>query len=460
MDEVDPYDVWDLTPLPMPARSTLYAPAPIGMGTTLVESLSSYVVRLAEAHCVFSGRLMSRVIVPLVPGYSPLHPYALFREDGEKSTLLNGTGLSARYAVQALEKLTGRTDLVCLTLLPLAAIFPAIGGRLLRATKAWCSLCYQDWRARGQQVYDPLLWFFQDVALCSHHGCDLHTQCPYHNCAKSLPAVAWRSRSGYCSYCQRWLGLSQEGVKVMALRENQDRPDQQQGIQMVGDMLTLLSTRAIFPDQQRISKVLTAVAQLVTQGNLRAFARVLGLPPKQVYAWCHGDRRPEMTMLFRLCHDLGLALSDFLFQEIEMLQPCLNVASELLPHLPKKSNPIPVEPVYLALEQILASQEYPPLSLAKVARQLGQRYDTLYRVHPVACYAIAARYKSYLQQRKETRLRRLQEEIRQVALQLLACGIAPTQKRIAPHLSRPGILRNPLLRAFLHDVCRELREGA
>lgn len=460
MDDANQYDVWDLTPLPMPERSTLYAPSPLGMGTALVESLSSYVMRLAEAHCVFSGLLMSKVIVPLVPGYAPLQQHALFRENGDKSTLLNGTGLSAKYAVAALEKLTGRTDLVRLTLLPLAAIFPAKAGRLLRATKAWCPLCYQDWRARGQQVYDPLLWFFQDVALCSHHGCDLHTQCPYPNCAKSLPALAWRSRSGYCSYCQRWLGLPQEGVKGMTLRENQDKPDQQQMVQMVGDMLTLLSARAVFPDHQRISKVLRGVASKVAQGNLRAFARVLGLPEKKMYAWCHADSRPEVTMVFRLCHHLGLTLSDFLFQEIELLQPCLNVPSDLLPHLPKKNKTIPLEPVYLALEQILANQEDPPLSLGEVARQLGQSYTILYRVHPVASHAIAARYKSYLQQRKETRLQRLQEEIRQAALQLLACGISPTQKRIAPHLSRPGILRNPLLRVFMNDVCRELRERA
>jgi transcriptional regulator with XRE-family HTH domain len=458
MDEADQYDVWDLTPLPMPPRSALYAPPPIGMGTALVESLSSYVTRLAEAHCVFSGRLLSKVIVPLVPGYSPLEQHGLFREAGEKSTLLNGTGLSAKYAVQALEKLTQRTDLVRLTLLPLAATFPAKARRLLRATKAWCPHCYQDWHARGLDVYDPLLWFFQDVAICSHHCCSLSTQCPYQNCARFLPAVAWRSRSGYCSYCQRWLGLPQECVKVMPCPEKRDRPDQQQVVQMVGDMLTILSARAVFPDQQRISKVLTGVASKVAEGNVTDLARALGIVQSKVQAWCHGDRRPEMTMLLRLCHDLGLSLSDFLFQEIEMLHPCLNVPNERLPHVPKKKNTIPVEQVYSALEQILASQEYPPLSLGEVARQLGQRYDILYKVHPVACHEIAARHKSYLQQRKETQLQRFQEEIRQAALQLLASGISPTLKRIAPQLSQPGILRSPQVRQYLHEICQEVEE--
>ncbi len=461
MDETDQYDEWDLSPLLMPPRSTLYALQPIEMGTPLVESLSSYVTRLAEAHCVFSGLLMSKVIVPLVPGYAPSErQHGLFRLSGERSTLLNGTGLPAKYGVQALKTLTGRTDLYCLTLLPLAAIFAAQARGLIRLTKAWCPVCYENWREHGQMVYDPLLWFFQAVAICPHHHCRLYTRCPYQDCAQSLPAVAWRSRAGYCSYCQRWLGLPEKEVKVVSSLEEQDWRWHQWVVQTVGEMLATLSTSSVFPNQQRISNVLTCVASQVTEGNITALARALGIVQSKVHAWCHGDRRPEITTLLHLCHDLGLSLSDFLYQEIERLQPHLNVPSEHLPQVPKRKNSIPVEQVYSALEQILASKPHPPISLGKVAQQLGWRYDILYKVHPVACHEIAAHYKTYLQQRQETRLQRFQAEIRQVALQLHADGISPTQKRIAPHLSQSGILRDPRLRTFLNEICRELGESA
>src|SRR5260370_32698668 len=121
MDETDQYDEWDLSPHQVPPRSVLYALQPMGMGTPSVESLSSYITRLAEVHCAFSGLLVQKVIVPLVPGYSPtVRQHGLFRESGERSTLMNGAGLPALYAVQALEALTKRTDLRSLTLLPLA----------------------------------------------------------------------------------------------------------------------------------------------------------------------------------------------------------------------------------------------------------------------------------------------------------------------------------------------------
>jgi hypothetical protein len=60
------YEEWKVELPSMPPRSTLYPLKPIGVGTSLVESLTSYITRLAEAHCLFPGILMGKVIAPLV----------------------------------------------------------------------------------------------------------------------------------------------------------------------------------------------------------------------------------------------------------------------------------------------------------------------------------------------------------------------------------------------------------
>ncbi len=67
MDEPasDRYEEWDLLPLVMPARSTLYALEPMGVGTAFGESLTSYLTRVASAHCVFPGDLIRTMMVPL-----------------------------------------------------------------------------------------------------------------------------------------------------------------------------------------------------------------------------------------------------------------------------------------------------------------------------------------------------------------------------------------------------------
>ncbi len=57
---------WDLAAEQLPERSRLYAPAPVGMGTAMGESLTSYLARLAVAHCVYPGVLLREMIVPLL----------------------------------------------------------------------------------------------------------------------------------------------------------------------------------------------------------------------------------------------------------------------------------------------------------------------------------------------------------------------------------------------------------
>jgi hypothetical protein len=60
------YEAWDVSIPPLPSHSRLYRLEPIGIGTPYVESLTGYIARLAEMHCVFPGVLMNKVVEPLV----------------------------------------------------------------------------------------------------------------------------------------------------------------------------------------------------------------------------------------------------------------------------------------------------------------------------------------------------------------------------------------------------------
>ena len=60
------YDVQDLENPFIPSRSRLYHLEPIGIGTPLVESLTSYISRLAEAHCVSPKSLVINEILPVL----------------------------------------------------------------------------------------------------------------------------------------------------------------------------------------------------------------------------------------------------------------------------------------------------------------------------------------------------------------------------------------------------------
>ena len=158
------YSSWDLTQPISPPRSHLYSLPPIGIGTPDVESLTGYVARLADAHCVPLGNLIANefgCLVKQTGKQSYLHSMS------QRTEALNGIGQMAREFVQALQQLTLQENLHHLTLLMWAEVLPARG--LLRRIRAWCPLCYEEWRTNNLTVYEPLLWALEAIKFCPRH---------------------------------------------------------------------------------------------------------------------------------------------------------------------------------------------------------------------------------------------------------------------------------------------------
>lgn len=169
------FDSWDLKPSALPPRSRLYSQKPIGIGTPLVESITGYVSRLADAHAVSVSDMVSRELSLI--GSKPARPFGCF-VPWDKTTgphgfrgvvrPANGWGETAKRWVAALERATLQTNLRLLTLLPYEGVFS--NARLFRRNRAWCPACYEDWRRTGAIVYEPLLWTIRLVGICLQHG--------------------------------------------------------------------------------------------------------------------------------------------------------------------------------------------------------------------------------------------------------------------------------------------------
>src|SRR6266700_737240 len=445
------YEQWDLTLPPIPERSVFFSLEPVGLGTPWVESLTSYIARLASAHAVFPGVLMNKLLEPLV---EVRHSGILHISQGAKTNLLNATGLRATLAVQFLESLTMRSDLRHLTLLVWSEILCLRG--LVRLTKAWCPVCYEHWREQGKIIFDPLLWVIQEVTTCGVHQIPLCQQCPNPDCARSLPALCWRSRPGYCAYCQEWLGRP-PGTTVMSDPAQVVR--QRWVIMNVGALLALSPTVMVSPSRKRVQEALPAIIQQATQGNISAFARTLNMPQGLVSHWVNGRKLPQLEMLLHICSVVDLSLEALLLHDPGSLRSRLRAADEpAMYELRSKWTHVRVsrEQVRLALEKILAANEDPPPTLTQVAQRLGLGSPVLYKCHPEACYAISARYKEYAQQRTATRVQQYRVELREAARQLHEKGVSPTRGRIEPLLRSPGILRDPKVRQLLVEVCHEI----
>ena len=133
----------------------MYCLEPIGVGSEYVESLTGYVARLAQQHCVTPRQLLLTEIAPHLArlknrlNYQPETVSKVLGIDMCKPAA-NGMGLTAAYLVEALSALTKRNDLHKLSQLNWA-LLPKRG--LLRHQRAWCPSCYLEWQQGGKTCY-------------------------------------------------------------------------------------------------------------------------------------------------------------------------------------------------------------------------------------------------------------------------------------------------------------------
>jgi hypothetical protein len=441
------YELWDLTRLPIPTRSRLYQLAPVGVGTPGVESLSSYIARLAEAHGVHTRTLVMRELLPLLGRAHLSKPVdsslSSFWWQGTRA--LNGTRALARDWVQVLERLTLRDDLRFLTWLSWAEVLTPSGRP--RATRAWCPACYAQWQSAGPGVYEPLLWTLQVVEVCPIHHRRLQQRCPHADCRQRQPWLAPHTRLGYCVRCERWLGLSADSEPPESESFTADEWQWQVWVvEAVGELLAAAPRLPTAPRPERIAVAINTYIQQSAEGRASVLARSLRLANCTVGSWRHGRSIPKLPLLLRICYCFGTAPLRLLTEDGIVADgtrrrpwaPEASAASHRAHH-----RRFDVEGLRQTLETVLASSEQPPPSMREVARRLGYAHSQLQACFPELCHAISERYLTYQRVRGAQRMQQQCDEVRQAAMRIHAQGLYPSASRIALQLSVPGIIRHP-----------------
>ncbi|MBD2060484.1 TniQ family protein [Oculatella sp. FACHB-28] len=210
----------NLTLLNIPERSRLYHLEPIAVGTPYVESLISYICRLAEAHCVSPGILLKKEILPIFRKNYSISFGGVYTLQADGCGVLvssmtkpvyrknpNEYGLLAWQYLEGLQLLTLRADLQSL-IIPIDTnqVLEGMTGRELgRDLRAWCPECFQQWHSSGHSIYEPLLWSISAVMICPYHHKPLQFHCPH--CRKSQRPLTAKTRGAQCSQCFNWLGV-------------------------------------------------------------------------------------------------------------------------------------------------------------------------------------------------------------------------------------------------------------
>lgn len=451
---LETYESWDLRKVAIPSRSRLYQLDPIGIGTPSVESLTGYISRLAEAHCVTPKALISREIVSFIPKtYKTTNLFEMRSLTGA----LNGVGTMALDLVTVLESLTLRSDLRSLTLLTWTDIFPQ--RKLLRARRAWCPYCYDEWySSKDKVIYEPLIWFFEAVTLCHWHNQPLDQQCPH--CKRELPSLASYSRPGYCPYCLEWLGVTANYLSSnKTLLSKEEIIWQTWVIKTLGELLATTPCLSKPLPREVVAQAFYRYVNQIAEGNTSAFARMLEIPKNKVWMWQMGKVLPELNVILKICFTLQVSVLDFLTQETakeNYSQFSATPQNQVGDSSRRKLNVKFDRDRTQQLLQDLLQRNEQPLPMTVVAKLLGYPKRILYRHFPELCRAISAQYIVYM---KESRIKRIEqccEDVKQAVRHFHNQGIYPSEPAISKLLIKPGCFRDREVRTALKAARREI----
>ena len=337
---------------------------------------------------------------------------------GEYAKAINGIGVIAKDWVTALQNLTLRSDLNFLTMIPWADVFTH--RNLLRPSRTWCPSCYQDWRLNDQQIYEPLLWTFRALEVCTKHQRRLISQCQH--CDHKIPWLGRCAQPGYCSKCGEWLGTSLDEV-------SNDTPildhelEWQIWVAKNLEELIIAARRLPSPPKERTAQSISSCINQTSEGIMNRFARLIGKRKNTVWGWQHGQTQIPIDDLLRICNRVGISLVDFLYadafvlDDIDLIQTPTAVSGvKAIRRSPRHLDPKATKDALLTI-----FKQQTPLSMKEVATRMDLNKRLLYKHFPELCKAIAAVHKRHKQLYfKKSTARISKKEISETSTRLLA----------------------------------------
>lgn len=445
----------------LPRRSDLHSQKPIGVGTGLVESLSGYLMRLAETHGVSASLLFKEVLFPKMQSFYPTAQQRSNRADFVCINAANGIGIIASDFVRALEALTLQNGLSYLTMLTWSNVLPVM--KLVRTARAWCPSCYEEWYEREDTIYEPLLWSLEAISFCPAHKRWLNHNC--RTCGRKQPLSAGYSRPGFCAYCRRWMG-SFDRADDEVIPSESDVEEHTWFYKAAGEILSAPPSLRALPQRDTLLAALRSVTTHFPHGNAK-LGKILKIHCSAICQWVRGISRPQLYSLLRLSHGTRISASSFLLgediKEDIKIDPNSLVGVCLRSTICKK-HPVTRRGKIINWKKVLpkletAQYQYPPPSIKDLTMQLAKegllfKPESIQRNMPEIYQLLRERYAAY---KKVNYLREvrclLQAELE--SDQYPPPSMNEVSKRIAKHL---GCKKATFLYRRFAPLCHQIAE--
>lgn len=405
-----------------------------------IESLPSYIIRLAQQHVITAGTLVTRLTeLHRISGTSSA------RAQSAPVACLTRPNRTTTGVVQIISLATGVEPVVLrrMTFIFLEQALGRTAGAYAKRLR-WCPACLKADVDSGQPAYLRLLWSLAAVEACDIHGLRLQERCAH---CGHIPR-------GYA----QWVCLSQ---CQKCKKQHADRSHSK----------VLPTTQQLGPDLAELVDAVSRRTDSFPRGGVAACV-------KEVFdaLW---EAEQEIRLWNKLSRDqwIKLALQDepISLSAARQLSSRLNVPLPLLleghvgtavfkfvlenppPALARKiAKRVDPKELQVAFEAVLAESHDPPLSLRAIATSLGVTQNTLRNHFPSKTAMVVANWSAYRTSRPE----RYKSQAMALARDLLSTWhetqteLLTKKSFLRIMLNRSKLPKN-LLRAVIEVVLRE-----
>lgn len=408
----------------LPARSVLYHLKPEGQGTPYRESLSSYFLRLADAHSVTPKILANELITPNIRN---IRPSFLGRGSIWKNGLFDGIGSVPEEWTGILSQLTGVVGLEDLTLIPMKSLFPSM--KLVSQKKKWCPLCLNEGISNGTP-YGQLLWSIEVVSACPKHKIKLHS-----NCCCNVPSLVHsffqKQLPWICPKCGTSLAMIYEENLITATSEELSHSI------LVAELLGINPSQFIDLDQKKVvSKFLLHAADINFHGNVAQLAKALGVHKGSLHSWVHQENSPSILQVVNIATKCKVPLRSVLIDGDASLSSIHCAEGIQSRCFTRRTREFPINDGVIRDKLAEAIRCPEPPSFNKVVKELNCTHKYVRRLFPELTAEITRRYSAHIHRNKNIRFESELQIFRKATEELILMGGRVSRRKVEGHLGR------------------------
>jgi len=395
----------------VPQQSMLTPLQPIGIGTWRVESLLSYIRRLAYIHALPLGTLVYRIVMQAMGRSAPQRGATWLLPT--KTPGFSGFSESTERMVAALESVTGYHGLQACTLLPLKRAVAE--KRLTARIPRYCPQCVTE-AGELENVHGQLLWEVCIVSACPVHRVRLVSElgCP----AAERQAVGRAvSLPGICRKCCI-VGKTCGSMEIEVATDIEIET-----ASVVGELLAAVSAGPSSLSAGGFQVTLRRAVEATANHQPSVFARRMLASKTQMPGWLSGKHRPELSRAVDLARLLRCSLHTVLSggpddAHLATVGPSPRLSSSCVQR--RRRNPVPRAQKLQALRTALDSDDSP--SVIRVAASLGVDGSGLRHSFPVEAKRLSAKWRAQQELEHQARFDERVEACRTAFAQLQAEG--------------------------------------